>query len=116
MKSATDALGVAGAVNRMEIAGDAFPQPEARSGRVRVGIVGAGYIATYHLAVLRQMGTVEVVGACDPNAERLEAICREWQVPYGARSLGELVRICRPEVVHVLVPPPYHFSVAEEAL
>src|SRR5262249_22783324 len=58
----------------------------------------------------------EVVGACDPSAERLRSVCREWRIPCGAPSLAELLRECRPEVVHVLVPPAYHAAVAEEAL
>src|SRR5438309_170685 len=42
--------------------------------RIPAAIVGAGYIATYHLAVLRQLSGVEVVGACDPSQERLDAL------------------------------------------
>jgi predicted dehydrogenase/nucleoside-diphosphate-sugar epimerase len=84
--------------------------------RVPVAIAGAGYIAGYHLEVLRQLGSTEVVGACDPNAARLDALCRQWGIPVAAPSLADLLRRCRPEVVHVLVPPPYHFDVAREAL
>jgi nucleoside-diphosphate-sugar epimerase/predicted dehydrogenase len=81
-----------------------------------VAVIGAGYIAGYHLAVLRQLGTVDVVGACDPNAARLGDLCGQWAIPVGAPSLGELLHRCRPEVVHVLVPPPHHYGVAREAL
>jgi ornithine cyclodeaminase/alanine dehydrogenase-like protein (mu-crystallin family) len=71
-----------------------------------VAVIGAGYIAGYHLEVLRQLGTAEVVGACDPNATRLDDRCRQWNIPVGAPTLGELLDRCRTEVVHVLVPAP----------
>jgi predicted dehydrogenase/nucleoside-diphosphate-sugar epimerase len=89
---------------------------DQRPQRFPVAIVGAGYISGYHLEVLRQLGTVDVVGACDPDAARLESLCSEWRIPAAAPSLGELLRRSRPAAVHVLVPPPYHFDVAREAL
>ena len=90
--------------------------PAVRQGPLAVAVAGAGYIAEYHLEVLRKMGAVEVVGACDPDEGRLTALCGRWQIPYSARSLAELIRQRKPEAVHVLVPPPYHYEVAEQAL
>jgi predicted dehydrogenase len=89
---------------------------EASLERIPVAIVGAGHIAKYHMAVLRQLGGVDVVGACDPSQERLDALCKEWQIPNRASSLEELLRICRPKVVHVLVPPASHYEVTRQAL
>lgn len=83
---------------------------------LRVGVVGAGFIADYHLSVLRRLGVAETVGACDPNEDRLEGLCERWKIPYRARSLEELLRDAKPEVVHILVPPSYHFDVAKQCL
>jgi predicted dehydrogenase/nucleoside-diphosphate-sugar epimerase len=88
----------------------------AQPQRIPVAIVGAGYIAGYHLEVLRELGIADVVGACDPNASRLDALRRRWDIPVGAATLHELLGQSRPAAVHVLVPPPYHFDVAREAL
>src|SRR5690349_10726874 len=101
---------------RAHVTPEPTPARDPAGRRVPVAVVGAGYIAGYHLEVLRQLGGAEVVGACDPDAGRLDALCRRWGIPVGAPSLTELLRRCRPEVVHVLVPPPYHFAVAREAL
>ena len=87
-----------------------------RSAPLSVAIVGAGYIAGYHLEVLRGVKSVQVVGACDPDATRLNALCRQWGVPHGSRTLTEMLEECTPDAVHLLVPPPYHFEVAQEAL
>src|SRR5437016_5949389 len=83
---------------------------------ITVAIVGAGYIAGYHLSALRRLSGVEVVGVCEPNAERRRALCAHWQIPRGAASLDELLEKRRPDVVHVLVPPAYHFPVTMQAL
>ena len=84
--------------------------------RIPVAIVGAGYIATYHLAVLRQLGTIDVVGACDPSQDRLDALCKEWQIPNRASNLVDLLGVCKPKVVHILVPPAFHYEVTRQAL
>lgn len=83
---------------------------------IAVALVGAGYIAGYHLAILRQLGGTQIVGVCEPNDQRRKSLCEQWQVPYGAASLEQLLRERRPDVIHVLVPPAYHFQVAEQAL
>ncbi len=82
----------------------------------KVAVVGAGYIAGYHVEALRTLDCVQVVGACDPDAARLDALCRRWNIPHGASSLADLVQDCRPDAVHLLVPPQYHAELAEEAL
>jgi predicted dehydrogenase/nucleoside-diphosphate-sugar epimerase len=84
--------------------------------RLKVAIVGAGYIAPYHLEVLRDLDRVDVVAACDPDRARLDDLCRQWRIPIAAASLADVLERCRPDVVHVLVPPPFHFEVAREAL
>jgi predicted dehydrogenase/nucleoside-diphosphate-sugar epimerase len=86
------------------------------SGPVAVALAGAGFIAESHLAVLRHLGHAEVVGVCDQNLERAEALGRRWAIPCVGRALGELLERRRPEVLHVLVPPPHHFEVARQAL
>jgi predicted dehydrogenase/nucleoside-diphosphate-sugar epimerase len=86
------------------------------AGRTPVAVAGAGYIADYHLDVLSRMGSVEVVGAFDPNEARLDALCRRWNIPHRGRHLEELLEQCQPAVLHVLVPPPLHFDITTEAL
>jgi predicted dehydrogenase/nucleoside-diphosphate-sugar epimerase len=84
--------------------------------RLKVAIVGAGYIAPYHLEVLRHLDSADVVAACDPDRARLDDLCSQWHIPVAATSLVDLLERCQPDVVHVLVPPPFHFDVAREAL
>jgi predicted dehydrogenase/nucleoside-diphosphate-sugar epimerase len=93
-----------------------LPGPPAASRPIAVALAGAGFIAETHLAVLRQLGNTEVVGVCDPNLARAEALARRWSIPLVGKSVADLLRQRRPDVLHVLVPPPWHFEVARQAL
>ena len=84
--------------------------------RVRALLAGAGYIAEYHLAILRENPAVEVVGVCDPHPERLEEFKSRWQVPHTAATLAELFQAVHADVVHVLTPPHTHVDVISQAL
>src|SRR5437016_1256817 len=90
--------------------------PDLSARPLPVAVAGAGFITAYHLAALRELGGFEIVGACDPDAARLAALCRQWNIPHAAPTLPHLFEKCRPAVVHVLVPPAHHVAVAAEAL
>lgn len=87
-----------------------------RTTPTRVGLVGAGDTASHYLAVLRRLPGIEVVGACDPDAERLNALRRAWHLPHAVESLDALLHTAHPDVVHVLVPPAGRFEVTAQAL
>jgi predicted dehydrogenase/nucleoside-diphosphate-sugar epimerase len=91
------------------------PRPSA-PGRYAVALVGTGAIAEYHAAILQRMPHVELAGACDPDARRLDAFCDQWGIPHRAARLEELIETHKPDAVHVLVPPAAHFDVASQAL
>jgi len=85
-------------------------------GRWRVLIAGAGYIADYHLAILRELPDVEVAGACDPHPERLAALAERWSIPQTAASVEALIAAVPAEVIHVLTPPATHAAVIRQSL
>jgi len=94
-------------------AGDAR-RPTGRP--VRVLIAGAGYIAEYHLAILRQNPAVTVVGVCDPHPDRVEEFRRRWDIAHVAPTLPDLCRSVQADAVHVLTPPHTHLPVITQAL
>jgi predicted dehydrogenase len=83
--------------------------------RLRVAVVGAGYVAAYHVRALSSLEFVEVVGIADPDLERARALARAFAVPRAVAGLAELAEQ-RPAVVHVLTPPASHCSIALQAL
>jgi predicted dehydrogenase len=85
------------------------------SGRVRVGLVGCGRIARVHGTYLRSLPQVELVGAADQDAEALRRFGQEAGIPTHG-SAAALVEQGRPDVVHVLTPPPSHAPLAIQLL
>jgi predicted dehydrogenase/nucleoside-diphosphate-sugar epimerase len=88
--------------------------PSRRGAALRVAVVGAGFIADFHLEILRAIEGVELVAVCDADAARAQASAARHRVPRAVRSLAELQGVA--DIAHVLVPPTLHFSVAKELL
>ena len=97
-----------------------------RPGRpVRVAVVGAGYVANFHLEILAELaqdlnqseglGGVETVAVCDPALDRAQAAARQWNVPNAVASVAELAGL-DVDVAHVLVPPDLHVAVTRQLL
>jgi myo-inositol 2-dehydrogenase / D-chiro-inositol 1-dehydrogenase len=80
---------------------------------VRVGIIGAGWIATQHVATLEKLDGVEVAAVCDVDEARAKAIAgraatyTDWK---------QLVARETPDALFVCVPPLAHRDVAVAAL
>lgn len=85
------------------------------SRKLRVAVVGAGYVATHHLAALSQLDFVEIVGLCDSNRVAAEALAARFKVGQVAASLAELAD-ATPNVVYVLTPPASHATLAIQAM
>jgi predicted dehydrogenase len=83
---------------------------------LRSALIGAGRIATQHLACLREMPAVEIAAICDCNeilaevaADRFGA--KAWYCDH-RRMLDEV----RPDIVHVTTPVKLHRDLATDAL
>jgi myo-inositol 2-dehydrogenase/D-chiro-inositol 1-dehydrogenase len=80
---------------------------------VRVGMIGAGWIATDHVARLGRFDGVELVGVCDVVPERARALAgaapayTDWR---------ELIERESPDAVFVCTPPRTHREVTVTAL
>jgi predicted dehydrogenase/nucleoside-diphosphate-sugar epimerase len=83
--------------------------------RVRVGLVGAGYVAAHHLRALNALTFVEVVGICDRDRSRAEALAKKFRVGAVYTDLASMAS-AKPNVVHILTPPAFHCSLALAAM
>jgi predicted dehydrogenase/nucleoside-diphosphate-sugar epimerase len=77
--------------------------------------VGAGFIADFHLEILRTTEGVEVVAVCDADLVRAQSSARRHRVPNAVGSIAELAKL-GVDVAHVLVPPNLHLAVTRELL
>lgn len=77
---------------------------------VRVGLVGAGGIATIaHLPTLKALQhRVEVVGIADLDADRVAEVADEWGIPGRYDSVDDLIAGQRPQLLIVCTPPSAH--------
>ena len=83
--------------------------------RKQVAIVGAGFIANAHLQCLSRLD-VDVTAVCDPNDAAAAALQQRWSIPQRYSDLDTLLAGHRPDIVHVLTPPPTHADLAERCL
>src|SRR4051794_18002931 len=86
-----------------------------RGRRIRVALVGAGYVAQFHRDLLAEMPEVELAAVCDADPERARAAARQWGVADAVTSIDELAGL-DVDVAHVLVPPDLHVPVARRLL
>jgi len=82
---------------------------------VKVGLVGAGYVSTYHARALRSLPFVEIVGVADRDQSRAEALAAQFRIPAVYPSLQAMAE-AQPKVIHVLTPPATHAELALEAM
>jgi len=78
----------------------------AAAARLRVGVVGAGWIAADHVAALVERDDVELVAVCDLERARAERLA-----PAGASVSERFASVLereRPDAVWICVPPLAH--------
>lgn len=82
---------------------------------LKVGLIGAGYIAEFHVAAVAASGVARVAAVCDPAAGKAAALAHR----YGAvacSSVAQMLAEAPCDVVHVLTPPDLHAEPARQAL
>ncbi|MEZ6140054.1 MAG: Gfo/Idh/MocA family oxidoreductase [Zavarzinella sp.] len=82
----------------------------------RVAIVGAGYIADWHLKALKTIPNLKVVAVCDSNASRAESFAKSYGISTYVKSIDELVAAGICNVAHILLPADLHHSEASKLL
>ena len=80
---------------------------------LRVGLVGAGWIARDHVAALGRAGGAELVAVCDLDAERARTLAPEARVHVAWQQLLEADEL---DAVWVCTPPLAHREPAVAAL
>jgi predicted dehydrogenase/nucleoside-diphosphate-sugar epimerase len=82
---------------------------------VRVGLVGAGYVANHHARALRDLPFVELVAVCDQDEVKAAALAKKFGVRGVFRDLASM-RDAQPHVIHILTPPQFHCALAIQAM
>lgn len=84
--------------------------------RLKVGIVGAGYIGGKHIEAVRRIPGAEIVAVADADAERAGRVAREMNIPHAYGTVDELLAAGQAEVVHVCTPTALHYEVSKKVI
>lgn len=81
--------------------------------KLRVGVVGAGYLGRFHVEKYARMDDVELVGVVDIDKSQAEEVAGRFNTkayPHHQYLFGKV------DAVSIVVPTPAHFSVAKDFL
>ncbi|MGB8328664.1 MAG: Gfo/Idh/MocA family oxidoreductase, partial [Polyangiales bacterium] len=83
---------------------------------ITAAIVGAGYIAKFHVDAARGVPGVTVRAVCDLNLERAQRFAQAAGLEAAYSSVEALLETEQVDVLHVLTPPHLHADPVEKAL
>jgi predicted dehydrogenase/nucleoside-diphosphate-sugar epimerase len=82
---------------------------------IRIGLVGAGYIATWHADAIRSLPGLELTAVCDVSPAAAEALASAYGLP-AFSSIDEMAASGLCDAAHVLTQPHLHHDLAIECL
>jgi nucleoside-diphosphate-sugar epimerase/predicted dehydrogenase len=83
---------------------------------MKAAIVGCGQISRVHISALQEIAGVEICAVCDRDEYRAQGIAKLAQGANAYSDLDTLLQGERPDVVHILTPPPTHAGLAIRAM
>ena len=84
--------------------------------KIKVGVIGTGFIGPVHIEAIRRQGTAEVIALSEVNAElaRTKANMLGIEKSYG--DYKELLADPEVQIVHICTPNHLHYEIAKEAI
>lgn len=84
--------------------------------KVKVGIIGTGFIGPTHIEAIRRLGFVEVVGLAESSQESAEKKAAELGIPKAYGDYRDMLRDSEIQVVHNCTPNHLHFTINKEII
>lgn len=81
----------------------------------KVGLIGAGYIATWHADAIRACKDAELTCICDVSASAAQGMAQGYGVA-AYTSVADMVAAGAADAVHILTPPNLHHALALECI
>lgn len=83
--------------------------------KIKVGIVGSGFAASFHARAFQRCAEVEIVAASARNEEKLKNYCKEFNIPRYYTDYKEMLEKEEMQMVTVCVPTNLHCDVVLHA-
>lgn len=83
--------------------------------KLKVGLLGAGFIVDSHAKALKVLPNVEITAICDREISRAEDAAKKYAIPHVFEDLAEMLKL-KLDVVHVLLPPDLHIDTTRKIL
>ena len=87
-----------------------------QDGIMRIGIIGAGWIAEKAAITLNGLANCEAYAIASRSIEKAEAFAKQWEMKKAYGSYAELIADPDVDLVYVATPHSHHYDVTREAL
>ncbi|MBM7702338.1 Gfo/Idh/MocA family oxidoreductase [Metabacillus iocasae] len=84
--------------------------------KIKVGIIGSGFIGPTHIEAIRRLGFVEVVGLADSSKQAAEEKALRLHIPKAYTDYKEMLEDPSIQVVHNCTPNHLHFQLNKEII
>ncbi|MFP7442913.1 Gfo/Idh/MocA family oxidoreductase [Bacillus infantis] len=84
--------------------------------KIKVGVIGTGFIGPTHIEAVRRLGFVEVVGVATSSFEKAKEAAAELGLAKAYSDYREMLADPEIEVVHNCTPNHLHFSINKEII
>lgn len=81
--------------------------------KIKIGVIGVGYLGNYHAQKYAAMDHVDLVGVCDVSEEQAERVATLYNTT-AFTDYTELIK--HVDGVSIVVPTPFHHKVASDCL
>lgn len=87
-----------------------------QDGIMRIGIIGAGWIAEKAAITLNGLASCEAYAIASRSIEKAEAFAKQWKMKKAYGSYAALIADPEVDLVYVATPHSHHYDVTREAL
>ena len=84
--------------------------------KIKVGVIGTGFIGPAHIEALRRVGGIEINAIASNEKEKADKIAEDFNIAKSYSSWEELINDKEIEVVHNCTPNNLHFEINKAAI
>ncbi|RFU64417.1 gfo/Idh/MocA family oxidoreductase [Peribacillus saganii] len=84
--------------------------------KIKVGVIGTGFIGPTHIEAIRRLGFVEVVALAGSSQESAEKKAAELGIPKAYGDFRDMLKDSEIQVVHNCTPNNLHFEINREII